>query len=95
MSFPDMDARQGVACALCGDDPATWEHVGGQPLPVCDTCYDEQIEACAGCGSKWHLTDMERTFGTSNLYGPCCASQQPLIAQGRQRELISDERNGR
>lgn len=91
-----INTREGVACAVCGDGPAVPELIGGKALPICDHCYELHVETCDGdiCGhAKWLFVDMERVH--SGVFCRADASAQSGVEEGRWRELLADERNGK
>jgi hypothetical protein len=89
-------ALDGCACQVCGDDPATVERCNERPMWLCDHCYEEQIGYCADCDERYLLADMERTFGSPNLYCPSCAKRYQPIAAGleaaSQADVARDDR---
>lgn len=82
----------GVACQYCGTDGDVMR-VSGHDEPLCAACWYDLTESCASCGVRVWLADMDRVFGTANLYCLDCASQQPGLA-GRDAAARQDERRG-
>jgi hypothetical protein len=89
----DTTKADGVACGLCGDDPATWERIAGEPIPLCDACYTDQTDTCPTCESKFWQRDGGRVAGELRC-GDCYAAH-PVIIGATMAGILADEKAGK
>lgn len=89
----DMDRREGLACELCGDDPATWERINNTPVALCDGCYTDQTDTCPTCEAKFWQKDGYRIQG--ELICGSCGAAHPMVAGQTMAALMADSFNER
>ena len=83
-------ADDGHTCQLCGEDADGIARVNQSPMWLCDACYEQEVGYCADCDERTLLADMERVFGTANLYCPSCAKRYQPMAAGLEAASKAD-----
>lgn len=80
-----------LSCDFGCNGQAEMTRVDGHTVPLCGPCYADKTDTCADCGRRYWIANLERIYGSSDLYCLDCASWHPHLIQARQDTARRDE----